>query len=87
MSRTKQFTPDGEPVPAHDHAWTMVSKTDHPGTDIARPIIGCTVLWRCTRRSCAAHREVAYTFRKPRANQQANTYSTSILPTLMKAHI
>ena len=76
--RTKQYDPDGEVVPAHDHNWVMVNMVTHPGVDAARPMIGCTVLWRCTRRGCAGHREVRYTFRRPRSNQQANTYSPSL---------
>lgn len=72
------YTPDGELVTLHDHNWVMDSVTMHPQPDIAKPLAGCTVLWRCTRRNCQGLRETKYNFRKPRANQLANQFSAKV---------
>jgi hypothetical protein len=83
--RTAQYDPDGELVPAHDHNWVMVQMVTHPGVDAARPIIGCTILWRCSKRNCVGYREVPYNFRRPRSNQQSNTYSPTLTALLSGA--
>ena len=74
----KAFTPDGEEVTIHDHKWVMDGVTLHPMPDIKRPVAGATVLWRCTKRNCQGLRESKYTFRKPRANQNANQFSVKV---------
>ena len=74
----KAFTADGEPITIHDHDWVMVSVTMHPNPNIKRPVLGATVLWRCTRRNCQGLRESEYNFRKPRANQHANRFSAGV---------
>ena len=72
------YTPDGEKITMHDHDWVMVDVTTHLNGTAKAPIAGATVLWRCTRRQCQGYRTSEYEFRKPRVNQQPNTYSPTI---------
>jgi hypothetical protein len=72
------YTADGEPITLHDHDWVMVTVTMLPNPDIKRPMLGATVLWRCTRRNCQGLREVQYKFTKPRINQNANRFSSNV---------
>ena len=66
------YTPDGDKVTLHDHHWIQVSVTVIPNPDVARPIAGTKVLWRCSRRNCQGLKEVKYTFRKPTVKATAN---------------
>ena len=53
MGRDRQaFTADGEPITIHEHIWVMVSVTLHPGAESKRPVLGASVVWRCTKRNC-----------------------------------
>jgi hypothetical protein len=84
MAETR-YTPDGDRIPAHEHDWVMYNVTLHPGTDIKRPIIGATVLWRCAKRNCAAWRKHNANFRRPARNQQPNAMSPTaeyVFPTI-----
>lgn len=74
----KKYTPDGEPIPDHEHDWVMVDVTIHPNPNFKRPVMGATVLWRCSKRNCHGHRKAQYKFRRPRVNQQPNSYSPSL---------
>jgi len=76
MARDRQaYTADGEPITIHDHLWVMVDVTMHPGVEPKRPILGASVLWRCTKRNCKGLREQKYNFKRPRSNQNVNHFS------------
>ena len=74
------YTPDGELVILHDHHWVQVSVTliPNPVGGPERPIMGATVLWRCTRRNCNGYRESKQDFRRPRSNSNANRFSAEV---------
>ena len=79
MARDRQaFTADGEPITIHEHSWMMVTVTMLPGVEAKRPVLGATVLWRCTRRNCKGLREEQYNFKRPRSNQLANRFSSQL---------
>jgi hypothetical protein len=76
MGRDRQaFTADGEPITIHEHIWVMVSVTLHPGAESKRPVLGASVVWRCTKRNCKGLREQKYNFKRPRTNQNVNMFS------------
>jgi hypothetical protein len=80
MARDRQaYTADGEPIVIHEHSWVMVTVTMHPGPEAKRPVLGATVLWRCTRRNCKGLREEKYNFKRPRSNQNVNHFSAQVL--------
>jgi len=76
----KVYTPDGELVYEHDHHWVQVSVTilPNPVGGPERPIIGATVLWRCSRRNCNGYRDTKYNFRRPRTNSTPNRFSATV---------
>jgi hypothetical protein len=78
MSKAKQYTPAGDLITVHEHKWVQSSITLHPGPTPARPTVGCTVLWRCTRPGCIALYEKPYQFRKPSIKTQGNTFSRPV---------
>ena len=77
MPRPK-YTPDGDRIANHEHAYIQVAVELAPMPDIKRPIGGATVLWRCSRKGCHAVRESRYTFRRPASNQQPNALARPV---------
>jgi len=73
----KAYTADGEIVTIHEHVWVQESVTIHPNPVVTRPLLGATVLWRCTRRNCRGLRETNYPFKKPRSNSNPNRFSNA----------
>ena len=72
--------PPRSTVKAHDHEWVLERVTLFTSPARATPIPGASVLWRCSRRDCAAARVSEYKFRRPSKRQTPNVFSRDYPP-------